>query len=179
MAAPKRQPWGSRWNLTHIIGALAVLLCSAALFKLSTVSNCDQDVNRNIGVVAKHPNQLNGPKKTTTSLSSQQSYGFLDDISDDSWKLLQERARSTSMYANPDNPEQDHQHTMLWYMRNLQVRERLYSPYNLLEAFHSPLFPLPSCSPISHALSKVVSSDKETARITPATRIGYETKRTA
>jgi hypothetical protein len=118
MAVPRRQPWGSRRRITFIIGALAVAMCSAALIKLSTVSNCDQDVHMMV------ENKLNGPIKsqTTPTLSSRQSYGFFDDIPDGSWKLLQERARASHMYANPENPEEGYQYPMFWYMSNLQVR---------------------------------------------------------
>jgi hypothetical protein len=125
MAVPKRQQWGSRWHLTQIIAALAVMISLAVLLKLSAVSKCDQDVNM-AKIENKHPNQLNGPKTQTPSLSSRQSYGFLDDIPDDSWKLLQERARASTSYANPDNPEEGHQYSNVhWYLNNLQVRERL------------------------------------------------------
>jgi hypothetical protein len=120
MAVPKRQP--SRWHFTHIVGALAVVLCSGALIKLSFASNCDR--NLYMKDENKHPNEFNGPKtQKTPSLSSRQSYGFLDDITDDSWKLLQERVRSSTMYANPENPAEGYQSPMHWYMKNLQVRE--------------------------------------------------------
>jgi hypothetical protein len=117
MAVPKRQPGGSRWNLTHILAALAVTITLTTLLKLSTVSTCDQDI-----YTAKVKNKLNGPKRETpTLISSRQSYGFLDDISDDSWKLLQERARASSNYMNPENPEERVlDPNMYWYMNNVQ-----------------------------------------------------------
>jgi hypothetical protein len=122
MAVQKRQPGGSRWNLTHILAALAVTITFTTLLKLSTVSTCDQDI-----YTAKLDNKLNGPKRgrKTPTLSSRQSYGFLDDISDDSWKLLQEHARASSSYLNPENPEEGVLYPdMYWYMNNVQVRER-------------------------------------------------------
>lgn len=188
MVASKRQQLGSRWYLTNLTAAFAVALCVASLLRLSTVSKCEQDV---YSMVDNHPNQLNGQKRTP-SLSSQHSYGFFDDIPDDSWKIMQERARSSGSYSNRENPEQAYQYTMYWYMNNLQVRERqgrvcaklLYFTFRQRSTHTIGLFPLfllslSLLSPISLALSRVASSDKETARITPATRIGYEHKRTA
>jgi hypothetical protein len=122
MVAPKRQRWGSRCNLTHITATFAVVLCFATLLKLGTFSKCDHDVN--IMKVDNNPNQLNGQKRTP-SLSSRQSYGFFDDILDDSWKIMQERARASSSYSNRENPEEFFKYPMHWYMSNLQVCERL------------------------------------------------------
>jgi hypothetical protein len=139
MAVPKRRQWRSIWYLTQFIGALAVLFYSVALIKLSTVSKCDQDVN----MMVIHPNEFNGQNTKTRTLSSRQSYGFFDDISDDSWKLQQERARASRMYANPENPEEYYQYPIYWYTQNLQVRERLRrSPCEIILARPSGSVPL-------------------------------------
>jgi hypothetical protein len=72
-----------------------------------------------------HQNEFNAPNRQTPTLSSRESYGFLDDIPDESWKLMQERARSSRMYANPENPDEGYQYSMHWYLNNfLQVRTR-------------------------------------------------------
>jgi hypothetical protein len=57
-----------------------------------------------------------------TLLAKSQSYGYFDDIPDNSWKLMQERARSSVQYMHPLQPEYGHEDPILWYMNNLQVR---------------------------------------------------------
>jgi hypothetical protein len=55
-------------------------------------------------------------------LAYEQSYGFFDSIHDESWKLMQQRARASVQYGNPLQPDLGHENPTLWYMNNLQVR---------------------------------------------------------
>jgi hypothetical protein len=58
----------------------------------------------------------------STFLAYQQSYGFFDDIPDESWKLMQQRAQKSpsSQYSNPGLPETTDEE----YLKNLQVSGR-------------------------------------------------------
>jgi hypothetical protein len=118
MALSKRQQKRSKWHLTHLTAAFAAAICFASLVRRGAFSNCDDDVNN---MKVDNLRQLNGQKRTP-SLSSRQSYEFFDDITDDSWTIMQERARSSSSYSNPENPEEGSNDQMYWYMGNLQVR---------------------------------------------------------
>lgn len=53
-------------------------------------------------------------------LAKHESFGFFDDIEESSWKLYQERARSDTIYKNPDDPNAgvDQSGTM-WQMFNV------------------------------------------------------------
>jgi hypothetical protein len=59
-------------------------------------------------------------------LAYQQSYGFFDDIPDESWKLMQRRAHkfSFSHYSNPSLPEATDANPEVGFLNNLQVSGR-------------------------------------------------------
>jgi hypothetical protein len=56
-----------------------------------------------------------------TELAKSQSYGYFDDIPNNSWTLMQERARSSVQYMRPKEPEFGYETPILWYLNNLQV----------------------------------------------------------
>jgi hypothetical protein len=139
VALKRQQRKRSKWNLAHLTAAFAVVLGFLSFLRLGTLTNCDHDVNMEI----VNPNLLNG-RKYTPSLASRQSYGFFDDIQDDSWKLMQKRARSSISYADRENPEKFYENAMYWLMSNLMVRSNYcMSPCKIIiescsrGAFHS------------------------------------------
>jgi hypothetical protein len=60
----------------------------------------------------------------STFLAYQQSYGFFDDVPDESWKLMQQRALKSSHYGNPGLPETADENPDEGYLNNLQVSAR-------------------------------------------------------
>jgi hypothetical protein len=118
VALKRQQRKRSKWHLAHLTAAFAVVLGFLSFSRLGTLTSCDRDVNMEVG----NPSLLSNGRKYTPSLASRQSYGFFDDIQDDSWKLMQERARSSISYADQENPEAFHENAMYWLMSNLMVR---------------------------------------------------------
>jgi hypothetical protein len=59
----------------------------------------------------------------STFLAYQQSYGFFDDISDDSWKLMQQRALKSSHNGNPGLAETTDENPVEDYLNSLQVSD--------------------------------------------------------
>lgn len=120
MVATKRQQITLSWKIVFRTTYVAVILCLFSLARLATFSDCGHDENHKVD-----QRLLNGPQTTAQapySLASRQSYGFFDDIVDDSWKLMQERARSSVNYIDRAQLERDHKYPGSWYMQNLQVR---------------------------------------------------------
>lgn len=60
------------------------------------------------------------PNDFYSSLSYRQSLGFFNDIPDDSWKLMQQRARTFIQYSNPTQPAAGHENPIMRYLNNLQ-----------------------------------------------------------
>jgi hypothetical protein len=91
-------------------------------------------------------------------LAYQQSYGFFDDIPDESWKLMQQRAlkSSSSHYGNPSLPETTDDNPGEGYLNKLQVSGRfqesgheddlclIYHPFVPLTCFLAARLYLPS-----------------------------------
>jgi hypothetical protein len=78
----------------------------------------------------KSPQQQQTASRVLTSglsLASQQSYGFFDDIADESWKLMQQRAWSSLHVIGEALPEIRHSNNdedttvVSSYLNNLQV----------------------------------------------------------
>lgn len=57
--------------------------------------------------------------ESTHLLSYQQSFGFFDDIPDESWQRMQQRARTLSRYRNVTHPQDGHEKAGWWYAHNL------------------------------------------------------------
>jgi hypothetical protein len=127
VALKRQQTKRSKWHIAHLTAAFAVVLGFFLFLRLATLTNCDHDVTMEIA----NQSLLNG-RKYTPSLASRQSYGFFDDIQDDSWKIMQERARSSINYANRENPEKFNKNAMYWLMSNLMVRSRLMSSCRII-----------------------------------------------
>jgi hypothetical protein len=53
-------------------------------------------------------------KPLPTELAKSQSYGYFNDIPDASWKLMQQRARSSVQYMHPLEPELGYEDPILW-----------------------------------------------------------------
>jgi hypothetical protein len=127
VALKRQQRKRSKWHIAHLTAAFAVVLGFLSFLRLGTLTNCDHGVHMKV----VNPSLLNS-RQNTPSLASRQSYGFFDDIQDDSWKIMQERARSSISYANPENPEIFFKNTMYWLTSNLMVRTRLLSPCKII-----------------------------------------------
>lgn len=68
----------------------------------------------------------------STFLAYQQSYGFFDDIPDESWKLMQQRAQKSLSFFNdnPGLPETIDENADEGYLNNLQVSGRFRRPFS-------------------------------------------------
>jgi hypothetical protein len=56
----------------------------------------------------------------STGLAARQSFGFFDDIGDNSWNKMRKKAVSFQQYQNPKNPNAGSADPWKWYIRNLQ-----------------------------------------------------------
>jgi hypothetical protein len=101
--------------------SIAIVILAAFTSSLSLIWGVS--VNRELGnlpddflLSAQHAKGLG-----STFLAYQQSYGFFDDIPDESWKLMQQHAlkTSSSQYSYPGLPEATDE-----YLNNLQVSGR-------------------------------------------------------
>jgi hypothetical protein len=55
-----------------------------------------------------------------TTLAFEQSLGYFDDIPDEAWKEMRDRARKTPRYRNVTYPEDGYDRAGWWYSHNLQ-----------------------------------------------------------
>jgi Methyltransferase domain len=60
-----------------------------------------------------------GSGKKPLALASEQSYGFFDDILDDSWERMRTRAQNFIQYSIPGTPECGWRDAPGWYVDNL------------------------------------------------------------
>jgi hypothetical protein len=118
MALPKRQQWRHSRQLVTLSFIIAAILCALSFVRLVSFPDCQQDEGISISTQnLQQPTLLTPP----SSLSSQQSLGFFNDITDASWKIMQTRARGSFKYKDPNYPERGHHYPTLWYLDNLQV----------------------------------------------------------
>jgi hypothetical protein len=104
-------------QLTSLALLLAVLIAVCGLLYGTFVTNCDVDY---------YSKQLLGVTSSTIasslgySLAAKQSYGFFNDIPDEGWRRMQEKARNMVQYRYPKTPEVGFQNPIMWYLDNLQ-----------------------------------------------------------
>jgi mannosyltransferase OCH1-like enzyme len=110
-----------------LIALLLASYCSIFWKLLSTNSvECESMFPRRETHVSDVPqlrNENQSMKQSTgvsTSLAYTQSYGVFNDITDDSWKLMQQRANSFVQYSDPAWPETGYGDPVMWYLNNLQ-----------------------------------------------------------
>jgi hypothetical protein len=139
MAKLERRKWTRAHPKNFFLAAVFFAACSSSLSLIFLVS-----VSRESGTLPGEDFLLSTQARVlgrSTVLAYQQSYGFFDDIPDESWKLMQQRALKFSSlnYGNSaftettaDNPDES-------YLRNMQVSSRLQ--WSLLRP---PLSYLPS-----------------------------------
>jgi hypothetical protein len=118
----ERKKW--TWTLPRTLFLAAVVF---AAFTSSLLLICGVAVSRELGNL---PDDflLSAQSKVhlgSTFLAYQQSYGFFDDIPDESWILMQQRALKSSHYGSPGLPEiTDEKNPDEDYLSNLQVSGR-------------------------------------------------------
>jgi len=54
------------------------------------------------------------------ALSKTQSFGLIDDIPDNSWKMLQTRVRNRINHKHPSNPYSSHEAPQIWFQENFE-----------------------------------------------------------
>jgi Methyltransferase domain len=52
-------------------------------------------------------------------LAYDESFGFFDDITDDNWRLMQQRVREDSLFFDPDNPSNGFNDVPMWMLNNV------------------------------------------------------------
>jgi hypothetical protein len=117
MADLERRQW--TWTLPKKLFLASVVFATVTS---SLLLICGVSVSRELGNL---PDDflINAQAKElgSTLLAYQQSYGFFDDIPDESWKLMQQRALKSSHYGNPGLPETTDKNPDEDYLNNLQV----------------------------------------------------------
>jgi len=68
---------------------------------------------------AKQENASVSPSPSI-GLAFTQSYGFFNDITDESWERMQDRARNMVQYEHESWPEKGYENPIQWYLNNLQ-----------------------------------------------------------
>lgn len=93
---------------------------SCRLHRRFTFPKCCQHDNDFLQPASQFRTMFAGNKLTSSSLASQQSYGFFNDIVDESWRLMQRRAR-TSLHVKGQASKHEHPNSVSSYLNNLQV----------------------------------------------------------
>jgi hypothetical protein len=120
----KRRSWSYNRPQELILLALfiAVLLSSISLFRSATLSdwNVDHDC------LSIDPPILSRP--SSASLAYRQSYGFFNDISDQNWRLIQQRAQRVHTLVEQEHrlmPGSSRDSPSMWYPNDLEVSPSL------------------------------------------------------
>jgi hypothetical protein len=127
MGAPRRnRGMPSRFLIVFFIGITVIFFFDSCRLLRFTFPDCSLKEYEFFKSEKQQPaasqDWLTGP-----SLASQQSYGFFNDITDESWKLMQQRARSSLHVKGQALPEilnsgNDEDPTVVSsYLNNLQV----------------------------------------------------------
>jgi hypothetical protein len=120
MAVSVRQRQGKAPTRQLIFLALsvAILFSSISFFYGSFFADCNHStlyaMNDSPLMAAAPGGQL------STALAAQQSFGFFNNIPNEGWKRMQEKARNTVQYRYPMRPEIGYEDPIMWYLDNLQ-----------------------------------------------------------
>jgi hypothetical protein len=109
MATTRRT--GMAWRKKTVYIVMGFILLQAAIPMIFSVTMLERDFRDNTAFSLSSPS-------TQLLLSNKQSNGFFDDIMDGSWRIMQQRARSSDQYEFPSEPETE---PKMWYLNNLQV----------------------------------------------------------
>jgi hypothetical protein len=113
----KRRSWSSiGWKeLIFISLFIAGLVSSITMFRLAIL--CDWGTRTD-----QHHLSIDPPRKSPSmSLAYRQSYGFFNDISDQNWKLIQQRAQRAHTIVEQEPQLMPGSSPFSWYPNDLEV----------------------------------------------------------
>jgi hypothetical protein len=125
MASIRKQKRGTsiRWKeLISLSLFIAALLSSLRIFRSGALSDWNVDHQ----YLRKDPPIRSRP--SSASLAYRQSYGFFNDISDQNWRLIQQRAQRVHTLVEQEHrlmPGSSRDSPSMWYPNDLEVSPSL------------------------------------------------------
>ena len=130
-------PWSSqfKWIMALIVGFVLGIqsillakssadwttLCTTRPADLATLHLGDVPLD-NLHTLENNNNRTDTSTSASSSfeLAKRQSFGFFDDIDENSWKRMQQRVASRINHRRPGNPLRGYFDPALWYMSNFE-----------------------------------------------------------
>jgi hypothetical protein len=118
MVALKQNRGGQTRMLAMIVVGVAVIFSSVAFYS-SSLGSCGEATMH--GAQEAALGLAESRVRMATSLSSKESYGWFDNIPEEGWQLMKQRARTAVQYMYPLKPQTGYENPIMWYLDNIQV----------------------------------------------------------